>query len=88
MVQAKLIGVLRLLDDGEKDDKLIAVPLDSPFNEADNLIELNQKFPGIINIIEIWFLNYKGKGRVESKGFSDVDEARRILDAAIDAFTR
>ncbi len=88
VVKARLIGVLKLLDKGEQDDKLIAVLPDSPLGEVSNLKMLNRKFVGITNIIEVWFSNYKGPGKMVSEGFEDADEARKILDAAISAYNK
>ena len=79
----RVIGVLKLLDDGEQDDNLIAVGNESPFEKIKNLKELNQKFPGVINILETWFINYKGSDRIESKGFSGIQKAEQILNQAI-----
>lgn len=86
VVEAKLIGVLKLLDGGEQDDKLIAVLANTALYEADNLKELKEKFRGVTTIVETWFINYKGPGELVSKGYGEVEEARKILDAAIKSF--
>ncbi len=86
IVEAKLIGVLKLLDGGEQDDKLIAVLANTALYEVGNLKELKEKFGGVTTIVEIWFTNYKGPGELVSKGYGEVEEARKILDAAIKAF--
>lgn len=86
VTQAKLIGVLKLLDKDEQDDKLIAVSPDSPFYKIDSIKELDDKFPGVSNILEIWFLNYKGKGKMQSLGFAEVEEAKFILQKASSYF--
>lgn len=95
VARVRLIGVLRLLDDGEQDDKLLAVAVDQegssgvPAGGAAGLGEvrdLGSLPPGATAILELWFTNYKGPGRIESKGFGDAAEARRILDAAVMAF--
>jgi inorganic pyrophosphatase len=49
---------------------------------------LKSEFNGITNIIEVWFSNYKGPGMMVSEGFEDVDQAWKILDAAISAYKR
>jgi len=86
VVNAKIIGVLKLLDDGEQDDKLIAVlPIDQ-LGSVNNLFELKNKYPGITNIIETWFTNYKGKGRMQSLGFDGVNKAVEILNEATRAY--
>lgn len=84
--KAKLVGVLKLLDDDEKDDKLIAVSANSPFYKVDSLQELDEKFPGVTDILKIWFLNYKGSGKIEFKGFAEVTEAEEILKKAIESY--
>lgn len=83
VVKAQLIGVLKLLDGGERDDKLIAVMEGSPFSDIQSLSELNDDFKGVSIIIQTWFENYKGPGEMESTGFGDKEEAMEILDAAI-----
>ena len=88
LVQARLIGVLKMLDGGEQDDKLIAVLADSPLANANSVSELRAQFPGAATILETWFTNYKGAGEIESRGFAERAEAERILDAAIAAFAR
>lgn len=79
IANGKLIGVLKLLDDREMDDKLIAVSPNSPFYKVDSLEELDEKFPGITEILKIWFSNYKGAGKIEFKGFAGAAEAEEIL---------
>lgn len=86
VVKARPIGVLKMLDDGEQDDKIIALLLDSPLNEISTIEELEREYKGITDIIEIWFSNYKGPGEMQSKGFSDVAEARDIIEAAAEAY--
>ena len=67
------IGVLLLNDSGEIDTKIIAIP----FEEENRIIKVmdfkgfSSKYPEVKQIIENWFLNYKGKGRVELLGWKD-----------------
>jgi inorganic pyrophosphatase len=86
VVKAKLIGVLKFTDDGEQDDKLLAVLSGTPFFEINNVQELENKFKGASTIIEIWFANYKGPGKVESKGMASVEEAKKVLNMSIKAY--
>jgi inorganic pyrophosphatase len=88
VVQAKLIGVLKMIDKGEQDDKLIAVLRDTPFYTSPSIKELDETFLGVTDIIQIWFTNYKGPDRIETEGFGDEIEARRILQSAINAFNQ
>jgi inorganic pyrophosphatase len=86
LIPVRLIGVLRLRDDDERDDKLIAVQPGSPLGDVSGLSELDERHPGVSRILEIWFENYKGPGRIESGGFADRAEAVRILDRAVASF--
>ena len=59
---------------------------DSQWDKVTSMEELEQQFEGVSEIIEIWFSNYKGPGKMESQGFADVAQARNIIRAAIDAY--
>ncbi|MCL4069461.1 inorganic diphosphatase [Pseudomonas sp. GX19020] len=80
----RLIGVLKMLDGGEQDDKLIGVlTRESPFAHIESMAQLDNEYPGASEIIGLWFANYKGPdGGMESKGFADADVAREVLEAA------
>ena len=82
VVSAKLMGVLKLLDNGKQDDKLIAVQLNSPLKKSNSLKDLNEQFPGIKEILEHWFVNYKGYEKIKSNGFRNLKEAEKILKEA------
>ena len=86
VVKAKLIGMLKMLDGKEQDDKLIAVLAGTPFFELNNYSELDKKYAGITRIIETWFANYKGPGEIETKGFAEKEEGMKILNAAAAAY--
>jgi inorganic pyrophosphatase len=83
VVQCKVIGILKLLDRGEQDDKLIAVSKNSQLYSINSIEELHQKHLGILNIIDIWFTNYKGPGKMESKGYEGRKQAAKVLANAI-----
>lgn len=86
VVKCKLIGVLEMLDYGERDDKLIAVFPNTAFYDVDNIDELDEEYKGVTEIIKLWFANYKGSGIIEIKGFGDEKRARQILESAIKAY--
>ncbi len=88
VVKARAIGVLKMLDDGERDDKVVAVLLDSDMGQARSVEELKRRFNGAAQIIEIWFSNYKGPGKMESRGFASVAEAQEVIKAAIEAYEK
>lgn len=82
VVLARPIGLLRLLDDGERDDKILAVQASGPLSDVRNLATLDAKYGGARAIIEIWFTNYKGTERMASNGFGDAEEALAVIREA------
>jgi inorganic pyrophosphatase len=50
VVKARLVGVLKLFDGGERDDKLIAVSAKGTFSEVRDLGSLRASFEGITEI--------------------------------------
>ena len=86
VVRARPIGVLKMLDRGEQDDKIIAVMLNSHLGRISSIEELIGRFTGITEILEIWFSHYKATGSIKSKGFGSVREARHLLVASIAAY--
>ena len=73
VLKVKPIAMLELLDGGELDTKIIGVPLDSTLQvvKIDKFEDLLIKYNGIQRIIETWFLNYKGLGKMELVGWKN-----------------
>lgn len=88
VVQARAIGVLKMLDGGEQDDKIVAVLLDSKLGNVSSIEELQRDFKGVAEIVEIWFSNYKGPGEIESKGFAGVAESQKVIKASVAAYRK
>jgi len=86
IIKAKLIGVLKLLDRGEQDDKLIAVMKNTPFYEVNSISELDKRFNGVSMLIETWFKHYKGPGKLKSRGYANAEVAQAILKTAIASY--
>ena len=83
VVEVKLIGILKMLDDGEVDDKLIAVMTsNSIFSRLNSFNELKNSYQGITEILEIWFTNYKGTEKAIVNGFDDEKKALEIFKSA------
>lgn len=60
VVSVKIIGMLQIKDQGEQDNKVISVLNNSRFSKLGNINELQENYPGILDIIQSWFSNYKG----------------------------
>lgn len=88
LVFAKPIGVMRMLDQGEADDKIIAVHAHDPeFNHYQSIKELP---PHRIKEIRRFFEDYKilENKKVTVEDFFDRDVALRILDEAVELYRR
>ena len=83
IVSGKVIGVLKMLDGGEIDDKLLMIQKESPLYKANSVEELKEEFPGSLSIIEKWFESYKGPGEIKTNGYGSVFEAENVLNQAI-----
>lgn len=88
VVEARPIALLRLRDDGERDDKILAVLAGTPLGEVRDLPELDERFPGVSAIVETWFRHYKGPGRIEVEGLADAQAAWQAIEAASAAYER
>ena len=83
---ARPIGVIALRDEGERDDKLIAVPVDGPLADVRDLRALDRELPGAIEILETWLRNYEGTGRTLLRELGGPDAALALVRDASDAF--
>ena len=71
------IGMLKLVDEGELDYKIIAIPTDKKMRtiDATSLNILQEKYPYIQEILSQWFLNYDAGNSQEIKGIGNETEA-------------
>lgn len=71
------IAIIQLIDNGEIDDKLIAVPTTDSLKtiKANTFAELAENYPAVKNIIETWFANYKGIGQMQVVGWQNEETA-------------
>lgn len=86
LAECRVIGIIRMLDNGELDDKLIALPAKGYLENIRTLKNLETDYPGMIEILTIWFENYKGKGQVEIKSIGEKKESFQVLQEAIVAY--
>lgn len=86
MIDVRPIGVLRMLDRGEPDDKILAVPLHDPYsNELFDIADIPQH---MLKEVEYFFLTYKdleGK-RVQVTGWGKSEEAMKVIVESIDRY--
>src|SRR5687767_2976087 len=88
MIDVRPIGVLRMLDRGEPDDKILGVPLHDPAHEEYfDIADIPQH---MLREIEYFFTTYKdleGK-RVQATGWEKSERACQIVMDSIDRYDR
>lgn len=85
---ANVIGVIKLLDSGEQDDKLVAVAPLSWFGHIQSIDELEESYPGAILILVTWLESYKGQGVVEIQSIEDREAAMELIHTAVESFVQ
>ncbi|MGN6222784.1 inorganic diphosphatase [Pseudoxanthomonas sp.] len=91
LLRFRPIGVLRMVDDGEADEKIIGVPTDKVDPTYAGIRDLSD-LPAIErDRIEAFFRIYKdlpkGRNPVRLNGYGDATEARGLIQAAMRRFT-
>ena len=89
VVEAKVIGVMKFVDDGEVDDKVIAVPADDR-ETGDSINSLSDLAPQLIKQIEHHFSHYKDlkkPGSTVVKGWEDIETAKQIIRESQERWT-
>ncbi|MDC1195262.1 inorganic diphosphatase [Flavobacteriaceae bacterium] len=78
VVEIRPIAMLKLIDDGEIDYKIIAIPNSEKQQilKVTNYKEFSDNFPEIKTIIELWFLNYNKIESAKIEGW--VNEKKAI----------
>ncbi len=82
--RARIVGVMKLLDNKEQDDKILAVPLTKKWSRVNNIDDLDLYFPGARDIVVTFFTNYKAKGEMEFESWGDRKEAMKVMNLAHD----
>lgn len=86
VVTARILGVMKFVDDDEVDDKIIAVPMDDR-NNGDAIQSLEDLPAQLIKQIEFHFSRYKDlkkPGSTVVKGFEGLDSAKQVIAEAIE----
>lgn len=88
IMTARPIGVMKMLDQGEADDKIIAVHANDPeFEHIRSIKELPQHR---LREVQRFFEDYKvlENKTVKVEGFLDRDEAQKIIMASLDLYKK
>lgn len=88
LMQAKPIGVMKMVDQGEADDKIIAVHANDP--EYDHYDNINQLPPHRLREVQRFFEDYKTLEHkaVKVERFLGKEVAIRIIEEALDLYKK
>lgn len=89
-MKAKVLGVMKFVDDGEVDDKIICVPADDR-NNGDKYNSLEDLPPQTLKQIESHFNHYKDlkkPGTTEVKSFEGLEVAKKVIADSIKRFKK
>jgi inorganic pyrophosphatase len=91
VVPVKVVGVVRCIDDGDQDDKVIALTQGSPlYAKVNTLADLDKEAVNGAEIIRAWFDSYKGPkpgSKMDCSKVNDEKVARQLISDAEKAFT-
>ena len=80
VIKVKAIGVMRMNDSGDQDDKIIAIPLNSKLlSNIKDIQDLQKSNPELLKKIKFWFKNYKGDNVVEFINFESAAKAAELI---------
>ncbi len=88
LVKARPVAIMKMIDSGEQDDKIIAVPVEDPrFDEIQNLGDINTH---TLKEMKHFFETYKKvqNKEVEVPGFEDVNEAKAAFEKSIEMYNQ
>ncbi|MBI1974419.1 MAG: inorganic diphosphatase [Candidatus Zambryskibacteria bacterium] len=88
LVRARPVALMKMIDTGERDDKVIAVPTDDPrFDGTQDLSDIN---PHTLKEIEHFYSTYKKLQNkvVEVKGFEGKNEAQVAFEEGLQLYTK
>ncbi|MBE6493669.1 MAG: inorganic diphosphatase [Methanosphaera stadtmanae] len=86
IIEARPIGIMRMIDQGDSDDKLLAVPLEDPrFADITDISQLPEHY---LKEIEHFFSQYKALENkvVEVKGWEDSKAAKEAVLRSLELY--
>ncbi len=87
VIEINILGSINFIDSGDNDLKIIAIKKNnSIFKNIQDFDDLNNNYAGVIEIIKLWFLNYKGKNKVYYDQILNKDETEIIIKKSHKSF--
>jgi inorganic pyrophosphatase len=86
LMEVRPVGLLNMVDEREKDQKILAVPNDNP--RFDSIHTVDQVFPHVRREIEHFFSIYKELqgGKTKMDGWNGPPEARKMIATSRQAY--
>ena len=78
VVKIQIIGMIKMKDKGMIDNKILSTTLDSKFSRVKNIDNLEIMYPGLKEILNIWFSNYKGE-KIKIEGFENKKKTKKFI---------
>lgn len=85
-VRVRPIGLLRVLDRLERDDKILAVPDAGPFADIDDVDALVLAYPGVLEMLSTWVTQSRPGGATEVQGHARRAAATLLIADGVRAF--
>lgn len=87
-LEAKVIGILNFIDDGEADHKVIVVPADdrNSGDSINSLDDLGERWKQQITEHFTHYKDLKKPGTTKVEGFGDIEHAKKIIAESIERY--
>jgi inorganic pyrophosphatase len=86
-VRARAIGVIRVIDRGEQDDKILAIMHGPTMKGVYDVESLQLRYPGAAEIVGIWWANAHGRrSKADVLGTGSRGVASSIIDFAVESY--
>lgn len=87
-LEAKIIGIMNFIDDGEADHKVIVVPADdrNTGDSINSLDDLGERWQQMITEHFTHYKDLKKPGSTVVEGFGDVEHAKKIIAESIERY--
>lgn len=81
ILAVKPIAILKMLDDGEADDKVLSIPLDEKYHimDIENFADLSKNHSQLRDMIAEWFLYYDKNADIQILGWFDESKALKTI---------
>lgn len=89
IIEARPIGLMRMVDSGEKDDKILAVPTEDP--RYDHMTDIDDAQEHIKKEVAQFFKTYKDleeNKEVSVNGWDDKDDAKKAVKHSVELYKR